>query len=157
MREARSLTKQFTGWSGSARDAKMQLLAEIVAQHKPRIIVAWISRAAFNEIVEPVTPYLVRHPYLPVFYALIVKRAEWQHKNSETLPTDFVFDKQGVVGTETVFWYSYMKSLQPPHIAALMGSTPIFRDDKMVLPLQAADMVAVAYAQADRQPGRGFF
>src|SRR5207249_4436298 len=43
---------------------------------------------------------------------------------------------------EAVAFYDHYKRLQKPEIAALMGSTPIFRDDKLVLPLQAADMVA---------------
>jgi hypothetical protein len=142
MREARSRINQFDGWTIAERDAKVKKLAELVARYKPIIISAWVSRTAFNQIVEPVAPYLLRHPYLPVFYALIIKRAEWQHGNGETLPTDFIFDEQGIVGAETVVWYSYMKGQQAPHIAALMGSTPIFRDDKWVLPLQAADMAA---------------
>ena len=56
--------------------------------------------------------------------------------------TEWVFDDQGPVGAETVVWYSHMKSLEPPHLAEKWGGTPIFRNDKDILPLQAADLVA---------------
>jgi hypothetical protein len=142
MREARLMIKQFDGWNIPARDAKIKMLAEVASRYTPKIIVACISRAEFDDIVKPISPYLLRHPYFTVFYALLVKWAEWQYADGVSIPTDFVFDEQGIIGAETVIWYSYVKSLQAPHIAALMGSTPIFRDDKQVLPLQVADMVA---------------
>lgn len=142
MREARMHIKQFEGWSTPEVNAKIRLLARVIAAHRPKIIVAWISRTVFEETVGPIIPYTLRHPYIMLFYSLILKLAEWQHQNRVTLPTDFVFDEQGPVGEEAVIWYRYMKHIQEPHIAALMGSTPIFRDDKRFLPLQAADLVA---------------
>jgi hypothetical protein len=84
----------------------------------------------------------LRHPYILLFYALLIKVAQWQYDAGQRVPTDFVFDEQGSVGAEAVAFYSYYKRIQKPEIAALMGSTPIFRDDKLILPLQAADMVA---------------
>lgn len=69
------------------------------------------------------------------------------------MPTDFVFDEQGPVGVDAVAWYSHFKSTQKPHISALMGSTPIFRDDKLFLPLQAADMVAGHKRRCIDNPG----
>jgi hypothetical protein len=109
---------------------------------RPKIICAWISRTIFDETIGPILPYALRHPYTLIFYPLIIKLAEWQHGAGDKLPADFVFDEQGDIGIETVLWFSYMKYLQPPHIQELMGSTPIFRDDKLVVPLQAADLIA---------------
>jgi Protein of unknown function (DUF3800) len=117
------------------------------------VIDAWISRKEFDEIVEPIIPYMMRHPYIMLFYPLLIKVAEWQYLAGQHLPADFVFDEQGSVGVEAVALYSHYKSLQKPHIAALMGSTPIFRDDKLVLPLQAADMVAWHKRRCIDSPG----
>ncbi len=142
MREARSLTKEFQGWKPADRDAKIKLLVRVMVDYHPQLVTAWISRKEFDEIVKPVIPYMVRHPYIPLFYALIISLAEWQHGAGMTIPTDFVFDEQGSVGAEAVIWYAFMKSTVQPHIAALMGSTPVFRDDKFILPLQGADIAA---------------
>jgi len=142
MREARLLIKEFAGWKASDRDRKIKSLTSVIMAFRPKIICAYVSRALFNETVGKVVPYALRHPYTLIFYPLIIKLAEWQHSAGITLPTDFVFDEQGDVGAETVLWYEYMKYLQPPHLQALMGSTPIFRDDKRILPLQAADLIA---------------
>ena len=43
---------------------------------------------------------------------------------------------------EALLWYAHMKDTAPPETRKRMGSTPIFRDDEQVLPLQAADLVA---------------
>ena len=113
----------------------------------------WISRAEFNEIVAPIIPYMMRHPYILLFYALLIKVAQWQHDVHEHLPTDFVVDAQGPVDLEAVIFYPSFKAIQKPEIAALMGSTPVFRDDKFVLPLQAADMVAWHKRRCIDKPG----
>lgn len=91
MREARLFIKQY-GWKAKERDAKIDLLADVILQHRPKIITAWISRKEFEEIVRPVIPYMLRHPYIPLFYSLITKLAQWQHEAANTLPTDFAFD-----------------------------------------------------------------
>jgi hypothetical protein len=43
---------------------------------------------------------------------------------------------------EAQLWYAAMKETAPSRIQALMGSAPIFRDGKDMLPLQAADLIA---------------
>jgi len=153
MREARALIKEFAGWTAQQRNDKITLLAKVLAQYKPSVTYAWISRVEFDEIVEPIIPYMLRHPYILLFYPLIIKQAEWQHVEGEKVPTDFVFDEQGSVGVEAVVWYCHFRSLQRPHISALMGSTPIFRDDKLVLPLQAADLAAWHKRRCIENPG----
>lgn len=46
------------------------------------------------------------------------------------------------MGADAAIWYEFIKSIQKPELAALMGSSPKFEDDRYVLPLQAADMLA---------------
>jgi hypothetical protein len=57
-------------------------------------------------------------------------------------PVDFTFDEQGGLGDDAALWYGWLKDERNPSIRKLMGSTPIFRNDKEVVPLQAADMYA---------------
>lgn len=142
MREARLRIKEFDGWRMAEAQAKIKLLANVVVEYSPRVISTHISRREFGEIVGPIIPYMMRHPYEVLFYTLIDKLAQWQYDCNVSGKTEWVFDEQGDVGTQTVVWYAYLKGLQPPHLAAKWGGTPIFRSDKEVLPLQAADLVA---------------
>lgn len=142
MREARQKKGEFNGWKTKDRDAKIRRLAEIAASYNPWTIAAWISRAEHDAILKPIAPFMIRQPYMELFYAVIIKLAQWHHDDGVTLPVDYVFDDQNLIGTEAVMWYEHIKAWQKPEIAALMGNSPKFENDKMVLPLQAADMLA---------------
>jgi hypothetical protein len=58
------------------------------------------------------------------------------------VPLDFIFDEQGEVGNEARFFYRIIRDGQPAAVRSILSKDPIFRDDKLVLPLQAADMLA---------------
>ncbi|HWF91953.1 MAG TPA: DUF3800 domain-containing protein [Terriglobales bacterium] len=142
MTEAEGLKGQFLGWGKTQRDRKLAELANVIVKHDPWSIECFVSRQKYQEIIEPVIAYDLRGPYFSCFYGTIVSLARYHAQTGITLPTDFVFDEQGKVGAEAVLWYEAIKERQKPEIKALMGSTPIFRDDEKVLPLQAADMIA---------------
>lgn len=142
MREARSLTGEFAGWKRVTADAKTKRLAAVAASYSPWTIAAWISRKEHDAILKPIAPFMLRHSYFSLFYAVILNLVLWNYHRGVNLPIDFVFDQQGPVGAEAALLYEYIKSIQKPEIAALLGSSPEFKDDKMVLPLQAADMLA---------------
>jgi hypothetical protein len=54
---------------------------------------------------------------------------------------------------EAQLWYAAMKDTASLQIRELMGSTPIFRDDKQMLPLQAADLIAWHKRRRKEYPG----
>jgi hypothetical protein len=142
MREARALDGEFARWKARDRDNKITRLAKVAANYRPWTITAWISRKEHTAILKPIAPFMLRQPYLPLFYAVILKLAQWHHDDGVTLPVDYVFDEQGPVGAEAAIWYEDIKSQQTPELARLMGSSPKFENDEFVLPLQAADMLA---------------
>ncbi|MGC2421984.1 MAG: DUF3800 domain-containing protein [Candidatus Acidiferrales bacterium] len=142
MREAQNLSGEFLGWDVIARDAKVLSLADVIKRHEPWSLECSISRTDYLRIVRPVVPYDIRHPYFDAFYAAIIKLAEWHHHLGLTTPVDFVFDEQGEIGAQAVIWYEHIKSMQTPEIRAMLGSSPVFRDDKRTPPLQAADLLA---------------
>ena len=45
-----------------------------------------------------------------------------------------------------------MKSISPLERASMMGDTPIFRDDKKTMPLQAADLFAWCFRNGTANP-----
>jgi Protein of unknown function (DUF3800) len=142
MSEARSLQGEFFRWKARDRDAKLRTLAGVICDYEPWILVAWMSRSEHDRVLKPASPYIIRHAYFLLFYATIVKLAHWHHHKGITMPVDFVFDNQGKIGDAAVIWYRHFKSLEKPEVASLLGSSPVFQDDKLVVPLQAADMLA---------------
>jgi hypothetical protein len=62
--------------------------------------------------------------------------------NDNSIPSvDFVFDEQGGLGNQAALWYRWEKE-RDPMLARFLGAPPIFHNDKFVVALQAADMVA---------------
>src|SRR5882672_3149158 len=142
MVEAESLRGEFRGWSASQRDLKIQALAEVIERHGAVSIVCSISRNIFNSVLKPIAPYALSSPYFYCFYGIIITAARWALARNGNVPIDFIFDEHGALGTEASGWYEVIRQLQKPEIQQFLGSTPVFRDDKKFLPLQAADMLA---------------
>lgn len=144
MAEAQNLRGQFLGWSEQKRDAKVNALAAIVRDHSPWSVHTSVSRKEYDAIVAPVAPFPLRHPYTVCFLGILSAASRGQHAlgMEPPLPVDFVFDEQNGLEDVAVTTYRWLRDNKEPEIRDLLGATPIFRDDKRVLPLQAADMLA---------------
>jgi hypothetical protein len=142
MAEAQNLRGQFRGWSAADRDAKVLLLAKTIRRYRPWSVECSVSREEFRRILKPAAPYPLQNPYFGCFYGVIYSVARFHHANGVTVPTDFVFDEQGSVGVDAAMYYQWLKDDLGHDWVGLLGSTPVIRDDKLVLPLQAADMLA---------------
>lgn len=142
MVEAQNLNGQFRNWVACDRDAKVESLGKVIYDHNPWSFECSVSQEAFDRIVKPVAPYDLKNPYMVCFYGAIVTLARYHEEYGVTTPVDFTFDEQGPLGPFVVFWYEWIKEWQDPKISALLGITPVFQDDKKVLPLQAADLLA---------------
>ena len=55
---------------------------------------------------------------------------------------DFIFDNQDDIGDKVREWYPVFKQHSGPGISALLGKTPLFGDEMVEIPLQAADLFA---------------
>lgn len=142
MVEAEGLQGQFAGWSRPAADIKMLMLAAIIAKYKPVSIHASVDTEACARILAGTVPIGFARPYGICFQAIIIHLAKYHQEIGVTVPVDFIFDEQGGIGDEAAIQYDWVKKTMPPEISARMGARPIFRDDKLVVPLQAADMLA---------------
>jgi len=142
MVEAANLRGQFKGWDAKARDVKVLSLGRLIRKYDPWSFECSVSRESFNRILRPVAPYDLKSPYFMCFYGAIITIARYQSSKGIDVPVDFVFDEQEGLGEAVVRWYEYIKQQQIPAISRVLGSTPIFRDDKKMLPLQAADLLA---------------
>ena len=154
MKEARSLQGEFEGWRAIDRDLKIIALTEIIVRREPHVVNCWFSTKDYEEVVRPAAPSDLRHAYSLAFHAIVQTVAEFQMCRGITTPVEYVFDEQGEVGNEALIWYEATKATAPQKIRTLMGSTPVFRKDEEVLPLQAADLIAWHHRRRIERPGR---
>jgi hypothetical protein len=144
MVETQGLRDQFDGWSEAKRDVKLLALAEVIERHRLYFVSASVSRREYAEILKPVMPYNLKSPYFSCFWGVIVTLARY-HSNlgiAEIPTTDFIFDKNGDLEGHANLWFEWLKESQPLELKQFFGSTPIFRDDRDVVALQASDMLA---------------
>jgi len=85
--------------------------------------------------------HVLNNPYYFAFKAITDMLAQHQSKLGITEPVDFVFDNESEKKRCIEAW-DELKQNSRPDVRALMGDTPIYRDDKTALPLQAADLYA---------------
>ncbi len=142
VREARKLEGDFKGWKAIDVDHKIIALTEVIVRHDPKVVTCWISEEDYAETIRRHGPPDLQHAYFTCFLAIIRKVAEYQVWRGITTPADFIFDEKGDIGYEALMWYSEIRDTFPKDIQGVLGSTPVFRNDEEVLPLQAADLIA---------------
>jgi Protein of unknown function (DUF3800) len=142
MSEAESLRGQFSGWTREDRDTKILKLAHIINISKPHFVFCRVGRLDYNAVISPIAPHNLKNPYFIAFWGIIDSVARYCQNDSYFLPVDFIFDEQGSMGTDAILFYKQTKNDLKPRLRAVLGDTPIFQDEKNVLPLQAADMLA---------------
>ncbi len=134
---------QFEGWTTDEIDTKLISLAEVIHAYQPIALAAhakWSEYTKFARNSE--LAKFIPNPYKALFYEIIKIMYAWGERIDNPQGVDFVFDEQGDVGREAVGWYNDIRAAFPPYARPFFGSTPDFKDDEQMLPLQAADMVA---------------
>lgn len=142
MKEANFLEGEFRGWNTEDRDEKVRQLSRVIRHFRPLSIHCSISRAECDEVLKPVAPHGLASPYVNCFEHLVVGLAHYQAALPNPIPVDFIFDNQEGLGEQARMVYRAVRERQRPEIQRLISVDPIFGDDKEVLPLQAADMLA---------------
>ena len=140
--DAQSRKEEFEGWTKPDRDKKVMQLAQVIEQHPLLSFDCRLSQQSFEAILLPASPYDLRSPYFILFFGVMVTAARQLNLLNIDVPIDFIFDEQGDVGPDADLWYGPIKAMQPPHLGRLLGARPIFRSDKVMIPLQAADCLA---------------
>lgn len=150
MSEAQNFDGQFKRWPAPLRDQRVFELAEVIDKYAVARIAAVALQKDFNEHIRGVSPWReLDDPYFMLFYQVIVLTADFLQKLHEktgldvsTAELDFIFDEQGGIGLNALGWWDVLKQTLDPKLARFLGSPPVFRSDRKVLPLQAADLYA---------------
>ena len=157
MKEAESLKKQFQGWTPVARDVKVMNLARLIV---PRVICnveCIVSQADYDLVVPRAISFIrsassamkdrqlanaLENPYLFCFHGIITEAFNRLYEQKQLDVLDFYFDKQGKLGTRARAFWDAMKDNAPSEYKRFLVNEPVFRDEKVFLPLQAADLIA---------------
>jgi hypothetical protein len=147
--------KNSYGWkSAEERDAKINKLVEVIissVSYRLDMAVAWPN---YNNIVKGKVPENIDSPYFLLFYNTILATAAFMDHAKLEGTVDFVFDDQGKFGNaalgedpatirdKATGWYRQIRASVPQSVRDRLGSTPVFRHDKDVLALKAADVYA---------------
>jgi hypothetical protein len=126
------------------RVRKVHELLEVIESVSPHAIYSAVDWSEFRVSQLPFVKGAPEDPYHCLVPWLLDSVMAWQRRD-EIFPTpvDFIFDEQGealVHAIRTV--YPKVKARVGESVARMMGSLPEMKDDKKVLPLQAADMLA---------------
>ena len=144
MQEAENFDGEFRGMKSRPefRDLKLNELCAVINEYKPYAMYSWVRRSDYERIIAGRIVSIVDDPYFLAMQGLIELCLLAQVHYGYWGPVDFIFDKQSNIEHAIGPSFDAAKELQPPHLQKLLGQTPVFRDDKDVKPLQAADMLA---------------
>ena len=124
------------------RGARIQKLANLTLKHSAYRVDCLLHQGNYRNIVKGKILPELDSPYFVLFYQVILSAALLADSVGWDGTIDWIFDEQGKIGTDANNWYWWIKEHAKPNLKRRLGSTPIFRDDKCVLPLKAADLFA---------------
>lgn len=155
--EANRLRDQFDrkrGWNERLRDDRVASLIRVIKKHAIARMHVSMRHRDFEEHIKNLSAPARRlssdFPYTLMFMQIVLSNAIWMADNSHLYEmhgaTDFVFDEQLGFSDEALQWWPNFKRVldqaSKTDLPQYVGSSPIFRDEKRFLPLQAADLLA---------------
>ena len=144
MKEAEHLCGQFKGFSVRQRDDKVKALTSLIMDHKPLALRHVTPQEAYERNFKGRFAKKTDYPYFLSYYGVIGTLLRYQIENGWHLDdtSDFVFDEQGSESDFVQSGWSTAVDLLDEEWKPLIGARPDHRDDKLFLPLQAADLFA---------------
>ena len=139
--EAQNLKGQFLGWRRELCEAKLLALANVIHRYRPISFQFSIDRQKFDAILKPVSPRGLASAHFNCYFGIISGVTRFAASLGGNIPIEFIFDKQDGVSIDVQLWFDAMKTGLPRKIRKLISGTPLFRDDKDMLQLQAADLL----------------
>jgi hypothetical protein len=140
MSEALFFKGEFRGWTAAERDEKLRGLARVIRHFRPASFGMAISLAQFDAWVCGLNPFGLDAHYV-VANLVIAKVADYSSTRGMVPPIDFFFDQHdGLEPSVRLFLDAMVEGMPKPH-RKWVGQA-LFKDEKEVLPIQAADMLA---------------
>jgi len=138
-REAFQLRDQFEGWSEDQRNERIEDLWRIVRAHAIFGCAVAMPKDLYERHLRGVIVRLYDNPYYICFVTSLDFLSDMMNRFEQKGPIDFVFDEYNLEPRVRKLFDSFKP--QGGLHRELIGDIE-FRDDKTVLPLQAADLLA---------------
>jgi hypothetical protein len=140
MSEAMALRGEFAkGWTSALRDQRIFELAEIIRAFAQVAVQSAIWGRDFGDVIKSIHP-AVDKPYFLCLYQLIFSVYTYQVEHG-MMECEIIFDTQSDLAPRAFEEWKKAQDVAPTaERKELMNSVPVFRDDEVALPLQAADM-----------------
>jgi hypothetical protein len=137
----------FLGIDSLWRKRKVKDLAAVIHGCHPEAFVCLMSCDQYERAIKGKVDPRLDNPYAILFFkvmAMISQLQLWANTVATFghQPVDFIFDDQGQAGLKCLQWYAGLRERVPEPFRTMIGNTPQFKDDRRLLPLQAADMLA---------------
>jgi hypothetical protein len=133
---------QFYGCSEDTSLDKMAELYDIIGKHAVAYVTSAVQPKRYKKVFCGIRePNVVRSSYALLLFTLVTGLMRHMEELGLNGPVDFIFDNQVMEESKVLdAWYILAEAGMFPQ--SIIKSCPIFRDDKEVTPLQAADMLA---------------
>jgi hypothetical protein len=138
MSEAESLKGQFLGFGADERNARLALFIDVILRHQLMECSIAVLDEDFREAFYPLLPSSHSSPYYIAFIAVVSSFSGRYHWLGSEEVVDFIFDEQEGFETKAYRLYNRLETWFPNR---RFGGVR-FANDKVVLPLQAADLIA---------------
>jgi hypothetical protein len=154
MREAMSLTGQFDGWDERDRDARLRQFWAITKKYVDYGVVSLVEDAPYQAAFRGKLSKTFDHSYFYVVTRLMMRTLSREGViERRDAKVSFVFDQQELgQKREILSWWEYMKLASPIADEVFgplslkwhkhVGRAPAWKDEKELVALQAADMLA---------------
>jgi hypothetical protein len=141
MKEAAACFGQFHYWSESRRNERVNALIDVIVSHKPIGVYAIVEMSAYAKIFNRnVVHKSLKNPHFVAFSTIIQALIQLKKVNDWSAQLDFIFDEELVTSTVRTGYRLFRQ--YSPNYADGTVSAPIERNDKQIMPLQAADLLA---------------
>jgi hypothetical protein len=145
MSEANALRGEFEHWSETRRNERVALLFSIIEKHALFGVSSAVQQEMYKSIfrgqLDKATAH-IEHPYFLLFHGVATCIAQHLAKTGHQGPIEFIFDTQPDQMKKMLEGWELFVSVSGNNHRALLEAPPMFRNDKIALPLQAADLHA---------------
>lgn len=142
-KEAAARRGQFDGWTVAERDSLLRdHLLPLIERDALFGIGCLIDNDAYHRVFDKRLARSMDYPYTLAFYGVMHSLFTVQEQRGFLQPVDFIFDEQGKQAGRALEAWKHFVEAASPEDRARMGRKPISGDDKVDIPLQAADLLA---------------
>jgi len=131
--------EQWKGITPDQRDGRINALIEVIGRHATRPINVRLKQQDYDEVIKPWVPPQWESPYYALFLGFIQAAASTEKYLNSAEQIEFIFDNNEQVHEPSLRLYKQVADL--PYLRGKIKDVR-YEDEKVFLPLQAADLVA---------------